>query len=53
MGARAREKIRQHFSQATMVEDTLRWYGLHLGDRAAQPGQVSHLPALPESAAKH
>jgi glycosyltransferase involved in cell wall biosynthesis len=29
MGARAHRKIRQHFSQAAMVENTLRWYGLN------------------------
>lgn len=53
MGARAREKIRQHFSQEAMVENTLRWYGLNLDDRAAQAGQASHLPALPKLGAKH
>lgn len=53
MGARAREKVGQHFSQAAMIENTLRWYGLKLDGQAAQAYQASLSATLPEPAAGH
>jgi glycosyltransferase involved in cell wall biosynthesis len=53
MGSRAREKIRQHFSQAAMVDKTLRWYGIHVDDEASKADQTSHWSAQLESVAGH
>jgi len=51
IGAKARDRIGQHFSQAAMIKNTLRWYGLDYEHQVAQAAQRSRLSTQPESAA--
>lgn len=53
LGAQARETIRRKYSQDAMVENSLGWYGLDLGDQVGQTAQASRLTAQPKSVAGH
>lgn len=53
MRTKAREKVREHFSQEAMVENTLRWYGLPLEDQTARADWVSPVTVQSPSASGH